>query len=130
MAYERGLDLVEVAANARPPVCRIIDYGKYLYQQEKKARQSRFKQVEIKGVRLSFGIAKHDLELKAKQAEKFLKEGHKVKIDIILRGREKAHADLAKEKMEIFRQMIPMDTIVDQEPKKQPRGLSMIIRKS
>lgn len=129
MAQERGLDLIEVAASARPPVCRIIDYGKYLYQQEKKAKQQKSKQTEVKGVRLSFGIAKNDMELKARQAEKFLNQGHKVRIEIILRGREKAHPEVAREKLEEFIKFIAIPTKVEQEPKKYPRGLTMVISK-
>ncbi len=129
MASEKRLDLIEVADKARPPVCRIMDFGKYQYQQEKKAKQSKGKRTEVKGIRISLGIAKNDLELRAKQAEKFLSQGHKVKIEIILRGREKAHANLAREKMEIFRKMIQSETIIEQGPTKYPRGLTMMISK-
>jgi len=129
MAQEKGLDLIEVADKARPPVCRIMDFGKYQYQQEKKAKQSKGKKTEIKGIRISLGIAKNDLELRARQTEKFLSQGHKVKIEIILRGREKAHSNLAREKMEIFRQMIPLETVIEQGPTKYPRGLIMMISK-
>lgn len=129
ITQEKGLDIVEVAANIRPPVCRIIDYGKYIYQQEKKAKQQRSKQIEVKGVRLSFGIAKNDMELKARQAEKFLNQGHRVKIEIILRGREKAHPGVAKEKLDEFIKFISIPTKVEQEPKKYPRGLTMVISK-
>jgi translation initiation factor IF-3 len=129
ITQERGLDIVEVAANIRPPVCRIIDYGKYIYQQEKKAKRQRSKQTEIKGVRLSFGIAKNDMERQARQAEKFLDQGHKVKIEIILRGREKAHPEIAREKLDEFIKFINIPTKVEQEPQKYPRGLTMIISK-
>jgi len=121
--------LVEVADKASPPVCRIIDFGKYQYQQEKKAREQKVKRTEVKGIRISLAIAKNDLELRARQAEKFLNQGHKVKIEIILRGREKAHSNLAREKLEIFKQMIPVETILEQGPTKYPRGLSMLISK-
>lgn len=122
---------MEVAASVRPPVCRIIDYGKYLYQQEKKARgHGKSKRVEVKGIRISLAIAKHDLEIRAKQAERFLSQGHKVKIEIILRGREKAHSNLAKEKLENFRQMISIPTAIEQGPIKYPRGLIMIITRA
>lgn len=75
------------------------------------------------------GIAKNDLEMRAKRAEKFLNQGHKVKIEIILRGREKAHSNLAKEKLELFRQAIPVETILEHPPTKYPRGFSMLIGK-
>jgi len=130
LAQERGLDLIEVAANARPPVCRIIDYGKYAYQQEKKARQQKSKQTELKGIRLSFGIAKNDMERQARQAEKFLNQGHKVKIEIILRGREKAHGEIAKEKIKEFITLIAIPTKIEQAPQKYPRGLTMVISKA
>lgn len=127
---ERGLDLIEVASKTEPPVCRIMDFGKYQYQQEKKARQQKSKKSEVKGIRVSLAIAKNDLELKAKQAEKFLNQGHKIKIEIILRGREKAHANLARQRMEEFRQSISIPTNIEYGPTKFPRGLSMIIVKS
>lgn len=130
IAHEAGLDLIEVAAETRPPVCRIADYGKYQYQQEKKFRKQKSKKIEVKGIRISLQTARHDLELKAKQAEKFLKRGDKVKIEMILRGREKAHFDLAKEQLKEFLQSISQPIIIEQEPKKQPRGLVMIITKN
>lgn len=129
MAKEKGLDLIEIAPQARPPVCRIMNYGKYQYEKSRQERQKRAhqKKIEIKGVRIGIKTGKHDLETKAKQAEKFLKQGHKVKIDIILRGREKALYDFAKEKLEDFINLIPVETKIDQPIKRQPRGLSMII---
>ena len=130
LTKESGLDLVEVADKARPPVCRIIDYGKYLYQQEKKAKQQKTFKSEVKGIRLSFGIAQNDMQLKANQAKKFLDQGHKVRVEIILRVREKAHQNLAREKIELFRQMIGIETNFDQPPKKYPRGYTMIVSKA
>ena len=130
MASERNLDLIEVASKTNPPVCRIMDFGKYQYQQEKKARQQKSKRSEVKGIRVSLAIAKNDFELKAKQAEKFLSQGHKVKIEIILRGREKAHSNLARQRLEEFRQLIAVPTTIEFGPSKYPRGLSMIIVKA
>ncbi len=130
LTKESGLDLVEVADKARPPVCRIIDYGKYLYQQEKKSKQQKTIKSEVKGIRLSFNIAPNDMQLKASQAKKFLEQGHKARIEIILKGREKAHQNLAREKIELFRQMIGVETSFDQPPKKYPRGYTMIISKA
>ena len=130
MAIESNLDLVEVAEKARPPVCRIIDFGKYQYQQEKKARQQKMKKTEVKGARISLAIAKNDLEMKARRSEKFLNQGHKIKVEIILRGREKAHSGLARQRMEEFRQTIQVPTTIEQGPTKYPRGLSMILVKS
>ncbi len=90
LAEQRDLDLVEVSPLANPPVCRIIDYGKFQYQQTRSQQQKKVKKVEIKGVRLSLKIGEHDLGVKEKQALKFLEQGHKVKIELRLKGRERA----------------------------------------
>jgi len=103
-AKELGLDLILITEKANPPVCKIIDYGKYLYQQKEKEKRARASQV--KGVRLRFNISIHDMETKAKQARKFLEAGNKVKIELILRGREKALTDYAKEKLEKFLELL------------------------
>lgn len=129
LARERGLDLVEVAAKAAPPVCRITDFGKFQYQQEKKSKGTKAHRVEIKGIRLGFNIAKHDIEMKAAQAQKFLEKGDRVKIDIVLRGREKAFANLAKQKLEEFKTYIKIPVNVDQPITKEPRGFSMLLSK-
>lgn len=133
MARERGLDLIEIAPNAKPPVCRIMDYGKYKYQKSKKEKDQRIKQkkVEIKGIRISFRTSQHDLEIKAKRTEKFLGQGHKVKIEMILRGREKSFSlfEMAKEKFNQFTKLIGPEIKVEQEVKRQPRGLIMVISK-
>ncbi len=103
-AREVELDLVEVAPKAEPPVAKIMDYGQYKYETEKKIRKAKAHQktAELKSIRLSFRIKGKDLETKAKQAIKFLEEGNKVKIDIILKGREKAHKPIAIENMQKF----------------------------
>jgi len=131
MAQDKGLDLIEIAPSVRPPVCRIMDYGKYQYKKSKQEKEQRSKQkkIETKGVRISFRIGRHDLGIKAKQAEKFLAQGHKVKIEMILRGREKGLFDMAKEKLNGFIDLIPLEIELDQEIKKQPRGLSVTISK-
>ncbi|MFA6098162.1 MAG: translation initiation factor IF-3 [Patescibacteria group bacterium] len=112
IARDKGLDLVEVSPIANPPVCRIMDYGAYLYQQEKKEKKQKAKQkkVEIKGIRLSLKIGPHDLELRKDQAVKFLNKGHKAKIELILRGRERAHADRAREIMKNFADSLTAST--------------------
>jgi len=129
LASEADLDLIEIAPNTRPPVCRIMDFGKYQYQQSRKEKEQRHKQkkIEVKAVRISPRIGQHDLETKAKQASKFLKQGHKVRVEIRLRGREKAHLDFAQEKLQQFIDIIAEPTQVDQPPKKEPRGLTMVI---
>jgi len=129
LARERGLDLIEVAAKTEPPVCRIADFGKFQYQREKQSRGHKPHQVEIKGVRLGFNIAKHDLEIKARQAQKFLEKGDRVRVEIILRGREKAFAHLAKNKLEDFKNFIAIEINIDQPISKQPRGFYMLISK-
>lgn len=108
-----------------------MSYGKFQYQKSVKQRHQKVKQkkTEIKGIRLSLRIGQHDLAIKAKQTEKFLNQGNKVKIEIFLRGREKAHLDLAKEKLNDFIQLIPLAVKIEQEIKKQPRGLNMVISK-
>ena len=132
LSQERGLDLVEVSTDAKPPVCRIINYGKFLYQQEKKIKEQKSKQKggKVKGIRISLKIGKHDLEFKAKKAKEFLEKGNKVKIEIILKGREKAFRNLAEKKMEEFRKLIPTETTIELPPKKEQRGLMMLISKT
>ena len=132
MAKEEGLDLIEIAPNAKPPVCRIMDYGKFQYQKSRKEKlqKSKQKRTEIKGVRISPRIGQHDLNFKAKQAEKFLNQGHKVKIEMILKGREKGLLDIAREKLNKFIEIIELETTFEQEIKRQPRGLFVIITKN
>jgi len=132
LSRERNLDLIQVTEKVIPPVCKLGDYGKYLYWQEKKQKEIRKqKGGQIKGIRLSFGISLHDLEIRAKQSEKFLNQGNKVLIEMVLRGREKALAQIAKEKvsqfLEILNKAIPIRAETDL--KKGPRGFTMIISK-
>lgn len=128
-AQIKNLDLVEIVPNANPPVCKIIDYKKYLYQKEKQKREKRSKQKSNKTriIRIGPTTSNHDLEIKARQIDKFLENGDKVKIDMILRGREKMHQDIAKEKFQILLNYINKTYKIDQELKKQPHGLSIII---
>ena len=130
MARERNLDLIQVTEKVEPPVCKIGDFGKYLYWVKKKERGMK-KVSETKTIRLGFNISLHDLQTKANQAEKFLKEGNKVKIELILRGRQKGLSDLGKEKIEQFLQilnnLIPIKA--ERELKKEPRGFTLIITK-
>lgn len=131
-AKERNLDLIQVTEKVEPPVCKIMDYGKYLYQQQKREKGIKPKGGEIKGIRLSFNISQHDMEVRARQAEKFLKEGDKIRIEMRLKGREKALGDFAKEKinnfLEALQNIIPLK--IEKELKREPRGFSMIISKS
>ncbi|MBU1102744.1 translation initiation factor IF-3 [Patescibacteria group bacterium] len=129
LARERGLDLIEVAAKTVPPVCKIGDFGKFQYQKEKQSRGHKPHRVEIKGIRLGFNIAKHDIEMKALQAQKFLGKGDRVRVEIVLRGREKAFAHLAKEKLEEFKNYFKIPITVDQPVTRQPRGFYLMISK-
>ncbi|TXH01558.1 MAG: translation initiation factor IF-3 [Candidatus Moraniibacteriota bacterium] len=129
LARERELDLVEVSPQAVPPVCRLTDYGKLQYHAAKQAQAAKAKQkkVETKGVRLGYRTEKHDLFFKKTQAEKFMMKGHKVKIDMMLRGREKAMADKAKEILSAFATSIAVPHKIEENITKGPRGFSMII---
>lgn len=106
-----------------------MDFGKYQYQRNKKESKSKQKQPEIKGIRIGLQTGQHDLETKVKQTKKFLEKGHKVRIELILRGREKALREMAKEKMNEFVKLIGLAVKIDQEIKFQPRGLYIIIFK-
>lgn len=129
IAKERELDLVEVSPKANPPVCRIMDYGKYLYQQSKQQQTAKAKQkkVETKGVRMGLKTDTHDLAFKKDQAEKFLKQGNKVKIDIVLRGREKAHQDLARTNLMNFLKTIEVPFKTEDPVKRFPGGFNVLI---
>lgn len=98
IATERGFDLVEVSPKAEPPVAKILDHGQFRYQKEKEARKQKVQshEVDTKGIRLSVRIGEHDLEIRRQQAKKFLERGDKIRPEIVLRGREKAHTDLAE----------------------------------
>ncbi len=104
MAEEEGYDLVEISPKAVPPVCKIIDWGKFKYEQQKQTRTQKKKQknVEVKGVRLSSKIGEHDLQTKAKHARKFLEGGNKVKVRLIFKGREIVHKDIGAEVLKKF----------------------------
>ena len=128
-AKEVGLDLVEISPTANPPVARIIDKGKYFYEQEKKERQAqkRRKEVEVKNIRLSIGTGTHDLELKPKQANKFLKDGDKIKIDLMLKGREKyLKRDFLQERLKRILGIIS-SAFVEEAIKAGPRSISITI---
>ena len=129
LAKENGFDLVEVSPNATPPVCRLMDYGKYLYRQNKQDQKHKAKQKkhEVKGIRLSVRTDQHDLEVKIKRARRFLEEGNSLKVALIFKGREVTHYDLAVEKMNKIKEDLKDVAKVDQEPKKQGYNLFMIL---
>jgi|GEM_PF-1957571 translation initiation factor IF-3 len=136
MAKDQGLDLVQITEKAVPPVCKITDYGKHLYWEKKKEKEKKSKVThnEMKGVRLKFGMSPHDMEFRAKSAIKFLEKGHKVKIELILRGRQKADnlTEFAKERVDLFLKMIQekIPLKIEKDIKKEGRGLTMIITRS
>lgn len=128
-----NLDLVQITEKVDPPVCKLIDYGKYLYLLEKKEKKTKTKIISgIKGIRIGFNISLHDLKTRTHQAEKFLKKGYKVKVELPLKGREKAHAEFAKEKMNQFLEDLKKLTAIktERELKREPRGFTMIIAKT
>lgn len=135
MAKDQGLDLVQVTEKATLQVCKITDYGKYLYWEKKKKREKRSKTFhsEIKGIRLKFGISPHDMEVRVKSAVKFLKKGHKVRIELLLKGRQKDNtlSEFAKEKIGFFLKMIEekVPLKIERDIKREGRGLTMIIVK-
>jgi translation initiation factor IF-3 len=132
IAEERGLDLMEVAPNAVPPVCRIVDYGKFRYEQTKKDREARKnqKQAELKEVRLKPKTDDHDLEVKAKQARKFLLAGDKVKFTVRFRGREIFHPDIGREMLEQMAEELRDVATVEQRPLMEGRALSLMLAPS
>lgn len=118
-AEERGTDLVEVSPKANPPVCKLMDYGKYLYKLKKQDQQQKkkSKKTEVKGIRIGLSTGEHDLEVKRKQAKKFLENRNLVKVVIIFKGRELAHKALGKEKMQEFADSLSEYADVDSPPK-------------
>lgn len=129
LARSHGLDLVEVSPKARPPVCRILDFGKFQYQKtrEEKSAKTKQKKVDIKGIRIGIRTDEHDLDFKKNQAEKFLRKGNKVKIEIVLRGREKAHQVLARESLKSFLRRIEASYQIEEDIKRFPGGFNTII---
>ncbi len=129
LAKEMGLDLVEVSPTVFPPVCRIMDYGKYLYRQRKADQKQKAHQKggEMKGIRLSIRIDKNDIDTKVKQCMSFLKDGNSLKFTLIFRGREVTHMELGYEKMNYVKEQLHEVAKVDQEPKRQGNSLIMIL---
>jgi len=128
LAAEKKLDLVKIAPQAVPPVCRIMDYGKHKYEMSKRDKEARKKQktVEIKEVRLGLNIEEHDLETKAKNAAKFLQKGDKVKVSLRFRGREMGHAHLGEAVIKHFAEMIADSGDIEKKPSLEGRTLVAI----
>ena len=131
LAQEQNLDLIMVTRKVNPPICKITDYGKYLYVLKKREKKPQ-KTGELKGIRLTFGISDHDLETRANQAKKFIDKNCKVRIEMKLRGRQKGSIDFAKAKVEEFLVKLKEQTPIkiENELKRQPRGRTMIISKA
>lgn len=129
IADERNLDLVKISPNAVPPVCKIMDYGKYRFEAIKKEKDAKKNQKtsEIKEVWLSMTIDKHDLETKAKQANKFLAAGDKVKVSIRMRGRQQAHSDLGLEVMDKYYELVKDNAIIDKQAYKEGKSIIMML---
>lgn len=129
LASEKGLDLAEVAPNVKPPVCKIMDYGKYQYHQKKIETKHRKmqKKAEIKGIRLGFKTGEHDLQTKVKQAKKFLEEGNAVKVALIFKGREAMYRHLAEDKMKKFYDGLKDISALEAPPKNQGNVLIMVL---
>ncbi|MBR6326587.1 MAG: translation initiation factor IF-3 [Lachnospiraceae bacterium] len=129
LADEAGLDLVKIAPQATPPVCRIVDYGKFKYEQLRKEKEARKKQqqTEIKEIRLSPNIDTNDLNTKVSAARKFLSKGNKVKITLRFRGREMAHMNTTKHVLDDFAEALADIAVVDKAPKVEGRSMSMFL---
>ena len=128
-AIERHLDLVEIAPAGRPPVCKIMDYGKYRYEQQKRDKEARKKQrvFDIKEVKLRPGIEDHDFDVKLKNAVRFLEDGDKVKATIMFRGRELSHPELGEELLKKLEARLTEIAIVEKRPKLEGKNMIMIV---
>jgi translation initiation factor IF-3 len=132
LAHEADLDLIEISPKALPPVAKIMNYGKFQYDENKKQKSSKARVVitEVKSLQVKIGTGDHDLELKAKKASEWLNEGHKIKIDLFLPGRSKyLDQKFLKERLDRILKLIPEDFKSD-EPKKSPKGLTVVIEKA
>ncbi len=128
-AYDRGMDLVMMSAQANPPVCKIMDYGKYRFERDKREKEARKKQqtMELKEIQLSLRIDTHDFETKARHAQRFLGEGNKVRVVMRFRGREMSHTDLGREVLDRFVQACNGMGVVEKSPVLDGRIISMVI---
>lgn len=128
-AAKAGLDLVEVSPTAAPPVCRIMDYGKFRYQQSKKVQVSKKSQtvIQVKEIRLRPKTEEHDLQVKVKHVRKFLEQHNKVKISMMFRGREIAYTDIGRKIMEDIKNTLADGCVIDQQPKLEGRNMIMIL---
>ncbi|MCX6375197.1 MAG: translation initiation factor IF-3 [Armatimonadetes bacterium] len=129
MARGKGLDLIEVAPTAAPPVCKIMDFGKYKYDQGKRDREARKKQhvSEMKGIKMRPGIDEHDFQFKLKHVQKFLTDGDKVKITVIFRSREITHPEIARRSLDRITQETAEMAVLEKPPGMEGRTMTMIL---
>ncbi len=132
LAKERGLDLIEISPNTVPPIAKLMEYGKFLYAESKKERaaKAKSKTTETKNIQVKIGTGEHDLDLKARKASEWLREGHRVKIELFLIGRSKyMDFNFLKERMERVLHLVSEDYKIAEAPKKGPKGLIVVIEK-
>ena len=129
MAMDKELDLVKISPNATPPVCKIMDYGKFRFEQMKKEKEAKKNQrvVEVKEIRMSPNIDTNDFNVKVKNAQKFLKDGNRVKVSVRFRGREMAHTNLGEQLLKQFGEVCAEMASVDKAPKLEGRNMSMFL---
>lgn len=129
MARERGFDLIEVAPNANPPVCKLMDYGKFKYEQGRRDREAHKKQktTEVKGIRLRPSTDEHDLRVKLKRMESFLKQGNKVKVTVIFRAREITHPEIARKSLDFLASETEEYATVEKAPSFEGRTMTMVV---
>ncbi len=129
IAQEQGLDLVEVAPTAQPPVCRVLDYGKYKFDEAKKQKEARkhAHSMEVKGIRMRPGMAAHDFDVRLKAAHGFLEEGHKVQATLIFRGREAMHSEIGRSVLDRLAQGVSDVGQVERPPLLEGRRMSMLL---
>jgi translation initiation factor IF-3 len=132
LANESGIDLIEISPNAKPPIAKLMEYGKFQYSENKKlkAAKAKSKVTETKNVQVKIGTGEHDLDLKAKKASEWLKEGHRVKIELFLSGRSKyMEFNFLRERMERILRLISEEYRIADAPKKGPKGLVVVIER-
>jgi translation initiation factor IF-3 len=129
LAEEQGLDLVEVAPEARPPVCRVMDYGKYKYQQSKRLQQAKKKQkvISVKEIKLRPKTEEHDYQFKTQHVRRFLQDGHKTKVTVVFRGREMAHTELGRQMLDRVATDLQDIGAMEQTPRQEGRNMTMVL---
>ena len=129
LAEEAGVDLVKIAPTAKPPVCKIVDYGKFRYEQARKEKEAKKKQkvIDVKEIRLSPNIDTNDLNTKVNAAKKFLQKGDRVKVTLRFRGREMAHMESSKNILDVFAQALADVSVVEKAPKVEGRSMTMFL---